>query len=159
MSSFLAQDWTPLFQALIALLATILTVGGSIVLRRLEAKYQTDIDKSATLQYGDALTKSLILAGMKVLPMIQEKGYQSPEVQSAIIRGALGAIGVNFPDAIAGIGITGDILSPANAAKVVSGLTRALPDAMAKLAASPATPDIPNAVVLQSVSASEPTKP
>lgn len=90
---------------------------------------------------GDAAEKLITLGTMKLAPLIEEKGWDSPEVKRALITFGVDNIGEKFPGIKKYIN---NIAGNTNPDTIISDLLlRVMPAATARAAASPVTPPVP----------------
>lgn len=156
-----AVDWGPFLNDLLlavgAVVTAVLGTLGTIIGAKLNAKYGINVSDAQKAQAEDAWNKSMAWAIMQGQAEIKANGWDHVQTQSAITAAAANYAIAQFPGATKAIGF--DISTPearaATAAKLdATVMTRLLPDAMTKAAASPATaaaPTAPPTVVVQPV--------
>lgn len=141
-------------------LAGVITVLGGMgvqALRRLAAKLnlQADAQVQTNIALNQNNTEAQVATAIKVgvttfLPLIQEKGWNSPEVHAKILEKATDYLAVHFPDKTAQIlaaaqPVTGDAIekgTPAATAAVSETIAARIPQVITEIAASPATPPV-----------------
>jgi len=135
------------------LVLVVPVVGGMIVvaLRKLAAKWGLEGTAQNTANMESDIKAALNVGITKVLPVIEAKGWNAPDVHAAILGAATEYLTQHFPDRSAQIAaaaqprdteivaFTGAHPVPASAA-IAQTLAARLPDAIATAAASPATP-------------------
>jgi uncharacterized membrane protein len=136
-------DMGPIISALIPIAVSMLAAAGSAALGFFAQKMHLQVSAQQVARWDDSLEKALNFGGMQAQAMIKAQGYDHIEVQSAIVAKALIYMVQKFPDALKSQGFSANLADPANATKIEEALLRALPSAMTKFAASPATPNGP----------------
>lgn len=149
-----------LLNALAVFAAGVTTVvGGMLIqaLRKLAVKLnlQATAQEQTNIALNQANTETQVAAALKVgvttfLPLIQEKGWNSPEVHAKILEKATSYLATHFPDKTAQIlaaaqPVTGEVIEAGTqAAKnaVSETIAARMPQVITEVAASPATPPI-----------------
>lgn len=134
-------DLSPIFEALIGVCAVALTTFGSWALGRLAQKIGVQTNNEAIRAFDEALAKSIQAGASALQGLIHQRGYDSPEVKSAIVAWAVPYAVSKFSPALRSIG-----LDPNNAAAtgayLRAELDRIFPLAMTPIGASPVTPPL-----------------
>jgi hypothetical protein len=138
------MDWTPVFQAVIGIVAATLTAFGVPVLMKLAGRFGVQLDQAQAQQLEQMAQKALSFGAMQATDTIKAKGWDHVETHNAVLDAGLGYFIGHFPDKAKEIAkqITGTDSLTANAslAAIRDVLKRALPTGLAVAAASPATP-------------------
>lgn len=129
-------DLTPVLQPLLEIIVAVLGAAISYAALRLAQRLHINVSAERQQLFDQALHKALTYGIGQAHDAIAAKGWDHPEVKNAVLRDALAAVVVKFPDAIRGVGLTPDAASLA----VREALERAWPSAAAAAAASPVTP-------------------
>lgn len=135
-------DLSPMISAALALCALTLTTVGTWAIGRLAAKLGIEANSAAVKGFDDALNKSVQAGAGFAQAEIAAKGYDHPDVKSAIVAfGAQYAV-EKFAPALKAVGL--DPANPAaTSAYLTAELNRVFPLAMTPVAASPTTPPAP----------------
>ena len=137
-------DLSPLLSSLVQVGALALMALGGVAIQRLSTKLGLDAHAALTKQLDDALNKSIAAGAMDATSLIKARGWDHPDVKSAVLASAAAYLMAMWPGLLKSAGI--DLGNPAYAqAKIAALLTRAFPAAMTPIAASPATPPAPSA--------------
>jgi len=136
-------DLGPTIQYITPIVVSLLGAAGTAALGFLAQKFHRQVTDAQTADWDQKLEKALTFGAMLAQDLIKAHGYDHVEVQSAITAQALTYMVQKFPDAVKGQGFSLNLADDANAKAIKDSLLRALPAAMDKFAASPATPAAP----------------
>jgi hypothetical protein len=145
-------DISPLTNAAMQILGWVVLAVGGILVTLISLKLNTWLGVKITAgnqaAFNAALNHSVTFGITQAEGAIKAKGWDDPTVKNVVLATALSAVTAKFPDALAAVGITGDLNSPANVALVQEALQRALPAAALTASASPSTPPAPTPPVI-----------
>lgn len=136
-----AVDLTPIIQALVGLAALVVTSIGGLVLKKLATWLGLKQEDQRLQNFDTALQRAVQAGAMQVTGMIAQKGWDHPDVHSAIVARGLDYVTLKFPNILKSAGL--DPTDPATAGKIEDALLRVLPTALKPVAESPATPPVP----------------
>jgi hypothetical protein len=145
-------DISPITDAAVQLVGALVLAIGGIAITFLSLKVNTwlgvKISAGNQAAFNAALSQSVTFGITQAEGAIKAHGWDDPTVKNVVLAAAATAITTKFPDALAAVGITGDLNSPANVALVQEALQRALPAAALTASASPSTPPAPTPPVI-----------
>lgn len=138
------MDITPLTNALIALLAGVISIMGGIALQAVARWLHVQVSQAQASAFDSALSKALSYAAVQCAAQIKANGWDHVETHNQVVQIALQVMLSKFPQASAGVGISD---TAGGRCELAAALQRALPATFAMLAASPATPPVNTAPV------------
>jgi hypothetical protein len=133
-------DISPILQDVLSICVPVLTVLGSWALTRLATSLGVTISAGQRAQFEAALHNALAYGVTRAIGVISANGWDHPDVKSLVVASGLDYMITRFPDALAAVGLRGDLGSPENIGRLQGALERALPGAILAASASPATP-------------------
>lgn len=119
----------------------VLAIGAGVVGWRLWIWLGEKIGTQRRDQLADAVVKVATFAVTQLYPLIRQYGWNSPEVRHKAIQISLDSIEEKFPDAVKTAKKMGvDLAIPMGRNIVMDQIDRVLPEVIAKVADSPASP-------------------
>lgn len=142
MNSATTVDLTPIIQALLSLAALVITILGTMVVNRIATWVGIQSNSAALAQFDAVLTKAVQSAASDADNLIRAKGWDHPDVKSAIVAAGAGIAIAKFTPALISMGLDPSDPNGATTQYLKEELSRIFPTAMAPVAASPVTPEV-----------------
>ena len=133
-------DLSPLIQAVIPIAVSGLSIAGTAALGFLAQKFHVQVKQDQVDNLDKALEKALTYGAMQLQDTIAKNGYDNVATQDQIVGLALTYAVDKFPSTLRSAGLSTNIGSFQNEERLREVLKRAIPNAMTKFEASPATP-------------------